>query len=102
VLRSVQFLGEPDEKPFRPPDVAEPICVFILDYFAYELRAVRAVRAEPFKRLGDVVHGKHDAEVAERVDRSVAVICDDRRLRKRESSSRLWPSGVRIMAISTC
>src|SRR5215216_1962726 len=61
VLRSAEFLGESDEKPFRPADVAEPIRVFILDYFAYELRAARA---EPFKRLVNVVHGKHDAEVA--------------------------------------
>ena len=61
VLRSAEFLGESDEKPFRPADVAEPIRVFILDYFAYELRAAIA---EPFKRLVDVVHGEHDAEVA--------------------------------------
>ena len=61
VLRSAEFLGESDEKSFRPTDVAEPIRVFILDYFAYELRAARA---EPFKRLVDVVHGEHDAEVA--------------------------------------
>ena len=61
VLRSAEFLGESDEKPFRPADVAEPIRLFILDYFAYELRAVLA---EPFKRLVDVVHGEHDAEVA--------------------------------------
>jgi hypothetical protein len=61
VSRSAEFLGESDEKPFRPTDVAEPIRVFILDYFAYE---VRAARAEPFKRLVDVVHGEHDAEVA--------------------------------------
>ena len=61
VLRSAEFLGESDEKPFRPADVAEPIRVFILDYFAYELRAALA---EPFKRLVDVVHGEHDAEVA--------------------------------------
>ena len=61
VLRSAEFFGESDEKPFRPTDVAEPIRVFILDYFAYELRAARA---EPFKRLVDVVHGEHDAEVA--------------------------------------
>jgi hypothetical protein len=39
VLRSAEFLGESDEKSFRPADVAEPIRVFILDYFAYELRA---------------------------------------------------------------
>jgi hypothetical protein len=54
-------LGESDEKPFGAADVAEPIRVFILDYFAYELGASLA---EPFKRLVDVVHGEHDAEVA--------------------------------------
>jgi hypothetical protein len=32
-------LGESDEKPFRPADIAEPIRSFMLDYFAYELRA---------------------------------------------------------------
>ena len=59
--RSVEFLGESDEKPFRPADVAEPIRVLILDYFAYELCAALA---KPVKRLVDVVHGEHDAEVA--------------------------------------
>src|SRR5919108_4383008 len=86
VLRSTEFLGESDEKPFRPADVAEPIRVFILDYFAYELRAARA---EPFKRLVDVVHGEHDAQVAEGVDRGVPVICDDRR---REEAGNLEPA----------
>jgi hypothetical protein len=61
VLRSAEFLGESYEKPFRSADVAEPIRVFILNYFAYELRAALA---ELFKRLVDVVHGEHDAEVA--------------------------------------
>jgi hypothetical protein len=61
VLRSAEFLGESDEKPFRPADIAEPIRVFILDYVAYELRAAFA---EPFQRLVDVVHGEHDAEIA--------------------------------------
>ena len=42
VLRSAEFLGESDEKRFRPADVAETIRVFILDYFAYELRAALA------------------------------------------------------------
>jgi hypothetical protein len=54
-------LGESDEKPFRPADVAEPISVLILDYFAYELRTALA---EPFKRLVDIVHGEHDPQVA--------------------------------------
>jgi hypothetical protein len=59
--RSVEFLGESDEKPFRPADVAKPIRVLIPDYFAYELCAALA---KPAKRLVDVVHGEHDAEVA--------------------------------------
>ena len=59
-LRSAKFLGESDEKPFRPANVAEQIRVFILDHLAYELRAALA---ELFKRLVDVVNGEHDAEV---------------------------------------
>ena len=59
--RSAEFLGESDEKPFRPADVAESIRVLIPHDVAYELRAAFA---EPFKRLVDVVHGEHDAEVA--------------------------------------
>jgi hypothetical protein len=50
-------LGESDEKPFRPTDVAEPICVFVLDDFADELRAALA---ELLERLVDVVY-EHDA-----------------------------------------
>src|SRR5206468_3343089 len=49
---SVEFLGESDEKPFRPADVAEPIRVFILDNFAHELRAALA---EPLERLFEVI-----------------------------------------------
>jgi hypothetical protein len=59
--RSAEFLGESEEKPFRTADVAESIRIFMLDYFAYELRAALA---KPFKRLVDIVHGEHDAEVA--------------------------------------
>jgi len=58
---SVEFLGESDEKPFRPADVAKPIRVLIPDYFTYELCAPLA---KPAKSLFDVVHGEHDAEVA--------------------------------------
>jgi hypothetical protein len=56
-------LRQSDEKALRPADVAEAIrvFVFILDYFTHELRAALA---EPFKRLVDVVHGEHDAELA--------------------------------------
>jgi len=61
VSRSAEFLGESDEKPFLPTNVAEAIRVFILDYFAYELRAALA---ELFKCLVDVVHGEHNAQIA--------------------------------------
>jgi hypothetical protein len=47
--------------PSGAADIAEPIRGFILGYFAYELRAALV---EPFKRLVDVVHGEHDAEVS--------------------------------------
>ena len=56
--RSAEFLGESDEKPFRPANVAESIRVFIRHYFAYELRAALA---ELLERLVDVVTGEHDA-----------------------------------------
>jgi hypothetical protein len=85
-LCSSKFFGEADEKPSRRADVAEPVRSLILDNFAHQLRAAIA---EPFKRLVEVVHGEHDAEVAERVDRGVAVICDDRR---REEAGELEPA----------
>jgi hypothetical protein len=57
---SAEFLRESDEKPLRPADVAEPICLFILDDFAYELRTALA---KPLERVVDVIHGKHDPQV---------------------------------------
>src|SRR5215210_5569329 len=71
-----ELLGEPDEQSFGPADVAEPIRVLVLYHVANELRAARA---EPHERRVDVVHGEHDAEVAERVHRGVPVISDGRR-----------------------
>ena len=59
--RSAEFLGQSDEKPFRPADVAEPIRVLIPDYLAYELGSALT---EPLERLVYVVHGEHDAQVA--------------------------------------
>src|SRR5262249_50081032 len=56
--RSAEFLRESDEKPFRPADAAETICVLILDNFAHQLRAAPA---EPVERRVDVVNGEHDA-----------------------------------------
>ena len=53
-----KLLGEPDEKSFGTADVAEPIRIFVLDYFANELRAMLA---ESGKGIIDVVHGEHDA-----------------------------------------
>jgi hypothetical protein len=53
-----ELLGEPDENSFGPPDVAEPIHVFILGHFTDELRAAFA---EPGERIIDVLHGEHDA-----------------------------------------
>src|SRR3979409_2801763 len=66
-----ELLGEPDENPFGPSDVAEPIHVFILDHFADELRAAFPESGE---RIVDVLHGEHDAQVAESVHWRTAVI----------------------------
>src|SRR5256885_1756639 len=71
----LELLGEPDENPFGTPDVAEPIRVFILDHFADELRAAFAESGE---RIVDVLHGEHDAQVAESVHWGAAVIGDHR------------------------
>ncbi len=46
----------------------------VLDHFAAD--KLCAVLAEPGKRLVDVVHGKHDAEVAQSVHWGVPVISD--------------------------
>ena len=53
-----ELLREPYENSFGAPDVAEPIYVFVLDYFADELRSVFD---EPGKRIVNVFHGEHDA-----------------------------------------
>src|SRR5256886_12542664 len=74
-LSSAKFLGEPDEKSSGPTDVAEPIHVFVLDHFADKLRAALAESGE---RIVNIVHGEHDAEVAQSVHRGVPVIGDRR------------------------
>ena len=52
---SMKFLGEPDEKSFGSPDVAESVRVFVLnDLTADELCAVPA---EPLERVVQVVDG---------------------------------------------
>jgi hypothetical protein len=72
---SVEFLGESYEKAFWSADVAESIRILIPDYFTYKLCAALPKFA---KRLVDVVHGEHDAEVAQSIYWGVAVIRDDR------------------------
>jgi hypothetical protein len=85
-----ELLGEPNEKSFRAADVTEPINVFILNDVADELRAMPL---EPDKRVVDIVHSEHDAQVAERVHRGVPVIGNDGRgkeSRKLEATVTVW------------
>ena len=84
---SAEFFREPYEKTFGPANVAEPIRVFVLDHFVAD--ELRAVLTEPGERLVDVVHGEHDAQVAESVHRGVPVIGDHRR---REKARELEPA----------
>src|SRR6476620_5493442 len=83
---SADLFGQPDENALGASDVAEPIHVFVLDYFVDE---PRAVPAEPGQRIVEVIHGEHDAEVAEGVYRGVPVICDRSR---REKARELEPA----------
>src|SRR4051812_38692142 len=61
-FRSVEFLRESDEQPSGPADVAEPVHILVADDFAHELGAALQ---DPCQRLVEVVHGEHDAEVAQ-------------------------------------
>src|SRR5262245_27488992 len=81
-----ELLGEPDENSFGTPDVAEPIHVLILDHFADQRRAAFA---EPGECIVDVLHGEHDAEVAESVHWGAAMIGDDG---WREETAQLEPT----------
>ena len=83
---SADSLGQPDQNAFGASEVAEPIHVFVLDHFVDELRAVLA---ESVERIVEVVHGEHDAEIAESVDRGVPMIGDRRR---REKTRELDPA----------
>jgi hypothetical protein len=79
LVRLADLLSQPDEKSFGPPDVAEQKRVFVLGDLADELRTVLA---EPDERIVEVVHSKHDAQVAQSVHRGVPVIGDHRRRKK--------------------
>ena len=78
--------ASPTRSPAGTADVAEPVDVFVLDYLADELRAVLG---EPGERLVEVVHGEHDAQVAESVHRGVPVVGDHGR---REEARELEPA----------
>jgi hypothetical protein len=43
---------------------------------------LRAVLAQPDERVVNIVHGEHDAQIFERVHRSVAMICNNVRREK--------------------
>jgi len=60
--------------PFRPANVAKAIYTRVVDYFAHKLRAKIA---KPFKRFVYVAHCEHDPQIAESVNWSVAMICND-------------------------
>ena len=53
---SADFLGETDEESFGPPEIAEPIDVFVLDDFADELCTVRT---EPSEGVVDIINIEH-------------------------------------------
>jgi hypothetical protein len=70
-----ELFSESDEKSLRTADVTEAIGVFVPDHFA--AHQLRAMLTEPGKRVVEVIHGEHDAQVAEGVHRGFPMICDD-------------------------
>lgn len=68
-----EFLRQPDQDALRPADVAQPVHALIIEDFADHLRTVRP---QPFQRIGQIVHREHHPQVAQRVDRGVAVVGD--------------------------
>lgn len=57
-LTSLELLGEPDEKPFGPANVAEPIRLLILHHVTNQLRAMPLNSGE---RLIDIINSEHKA-----------------------------------------
>jgi hypothetical protein len=66
-----EFLGESDEKPFRPADIAEPI--WSLYWTTSPTSCAPRLRSLSIVFV-DVAHGEHDAEVDWSVHRGGAVI----------------------------
>ena len=54
---SAELLCESDEEPLRSANVTEPISVFVLDHFTYELRTAIA---KPFERIVDIIEDRRD------------------------------------------
>jgi hypothetical protein len=65
---SADAFCQPDQNALGASDVTEAIHVFVLDDFVDELRVVLA---EPGERIVEIVHGEHDAKIAECVHPSV-------------------------------
>ena len=55
---SAKFLSEPNENSFGPPDVAQPVCGFVLHHFTYELRAMLT---KPGEGIVEILYSEHDA-----------------------------------------
>ena len=93
-----EFLGQRDDDARRASHLAEPVLVPVLNHIADEFGAVGAQAGHGFV---DVIAREHDSE-AQRVRRSHRGLgLDQMGLRNFVSSTRPWPSGVRIMAMST-
>lgn len=75
----VEWLSQPDEQSFRPPDVTEAVRVLVPNYFADELRTALT---KPGEHVFDIFYSEHNAQVAEGVYRGLAVIGGHRRAEK--------------------
>ena len=97
-LASADLFGQGDDDARGAAEVAEPVDGLVLGHLAEEFGAVGA---QPGDGVVDVVDGEHDSMQAQRVGRRVLRLgADAAGVWYSVSSTLLWPSGVRIIAIS--
>ena len=95
---SADLLGERDEDALRATDITEPIAVLVLHQLANQFGTVGA---EPGNDIIDVFDGEHDAPYAWVFGGALfGSALSAVGLRNFVSSTRPWPSGVRIIAMS--
>ena len=95
--RSADLLGQLDDDPLGAPDVTEPVAVLVRHKLADEFGAVTL---QPIEDIVDALDRERDMTDAQRVRGRAGSPPRPGGVWNLVSSSRAWPSGVRIIAMS--